>query len=85
MSDFNLNELISEVSTEFADLKANLNKDNLEIRTSFDVKDDDFLINADRENIKQTLLKITDNAIQHTKVGYIEIGYKLIKDKKDES
>ncbi len=80
---FNVNELITEISEQLSELKAELNKENIEIRNNF-TNDNNFSIKADADNIKEILEKITDNALQHTKVGYIEIGYSIIK-KQDQS
>ena len=59
-----------------------MDKENIQIRTN--VKGN-FIVKADEKNIKEVLEKIVDNAIQHTKVGYIEIGYEIIDSQDDSS
>lgn len=70
ISDFDLNQLVKEIVTEY---KPNIEKKGLKTSYVFD-KNDSYPVHGDRNKIKQVIGNIIDNSIKYTPKGKIDIS-----------
>lgn len=76
-NEFNLNDLISELYSNFLE---SARKNNTDFNTSIDLNEDQSIITNDEEKLSKILSIILDNSIKFTHAGYICFGYKTYPD-----
>ena len=74
---FDLNFLLEEVLSNGSVLNSN----NVEFRLNNSCKDNDIVVNSDRNRIKQILVNLFNNACKFTENGYVELGAKIENEK----
>ncbi len=79
MKDTNLNTFISEIYSQSEEEKIMLSKEHIQIRTS--VPDDiELIVHTDQIRLGQVLNNLVCNALKFTLEGYVEIGFRIIKE-----
>jgi PAS domain S-box-containing protein len=71
-SDFNLNNLLTELFTIF---QPQAKKQNLSLYLHKDLNDDNCLIRSDELKLKKVLMNLLENSLKYTNSGFIELGY----------
>jgi CheY-like chemotaxis protein len=77
VTEFNLNDLLSELITEVRLKAVNENKQGLKINLNMEFPDENSIISSDKEKLSQILWHLLDNAVKFTDEGFIELGYYL--------
>ncbi len=76
----NLNQLIENILEESQLSLADGSKNNVEIKFVKTLEDSQADFISDERRLKQVIVNILDNAIKFTKEGFIEIGYKQVRE-----
>lgn len=71
----NLNNIMSELETMYRNSNGIKNNDDVKMLFSSDLSDEEASIISDSVRIKQVLTNLINNAIKHTKRGYIKVSY----------
>ncbi len=70
----NLNEIIDRLSEQFNVINTNT---TLKISTFKDLEDKNALIETDATRLEQIISNLLENALKHTKTGFIRFGYRV--------
>jgi signal transduction histidine kinase len=77
MEDFSLVEIARDMSK---DLSISAEKKGLKLTFEGD-KDEDCMVNGDKEKLRQVVLNLIDNSIKYTKEGSVNVSVKRVSDK----
>ncbi len=80
---FNLNNFIESLLINYKIEKENYHKAFLDISFKTEVDDKDCFVTTDSKKLKIIFDKLVNNAIKFTKIGAIELGYKIVNIKGD--
>jgi len=71
----NINNIISELETMYRSSNAVKNNDDIKMLFEKNLSDEEASIISDTVRLKQVLINLINNAIRHTKRGYIKVSY----------
>lgn len=77
-----LSKVIYDSKQQFEGLKLSMNKQQLEFRENIPEEKTGIGLNADVDRIQQVITNLVSNAVKYTEEGYIELGYEVLRDKK---
>ncbi len=76
----NVNSIIRTLHSTFELQKGKLNKPRVKIFFSIPLPDSEAVLNTDQIRFEQIYTNLLNNALKFTDSGYIEFGYKVVKD-----
>lgn len=71
----NLNNIVNELETMYKNSSAIKNNPDIKMLFEISLSDEDASITTDNVRLKQVLINLINNAIRHTKRGYIKVSY----------
>ena len=79
ITEFNLDELLFSVLTEFNEYKYKIDKGHIKVLYENESEEDLIMVKTDKFRLKQIVNHIVNNAIKFTNEGYVKFGYKISK------